>query len=252
MKTLFFVLSIILCGHLYAQIPVGSKEFKPIEVYHSEGLIITQISDNAFVHTSFLQTNDFGNVPCNGMIVRDSNEVVVFDTPTNDKSAEDLINVIKEKLNCKINAIVPTHFHDDCLGGLSSFHKLDIPSFGNVSTIELAKKNNFIVPQNGFKDSLKLHLGNTFAVVTYFGEGHTKDNVVGYFPTEHILFGGCLIKELQATKGYLGDANIGEWSSTVEKVKQQYPNVKIVIPGHGKIGGSDLLDYTIKLFTSKK
>ena len=248
MKTTLFALNFLLCGNIYAQGTLSHKEFKPFEVYHSEGLIITQISDNAFVHTSFLHTNDFGNVPCNGMIVRDSNEVVVFDTPTNNKSADDLINVIREKLHCKINAIVPTHFHDDCLGGLASFHKVEIPSFGNVSTIELAKIKNFVVPQNGFIDSLKLRLGNTFAVVTYFGEGHTKDNVVGYFPNENILFGGCLVKELQATKGYLGDANVGEWSSTVEKVKQQYPNVKIVIPGHGEIGDIDLLDYTIKLF----
>lgn len=65
-----------------------------------------------------------------------------------------------------------------------------------------------------------------------------------------MTFGGCLIKELQATKGYLGDANVGECSGTVEKVKQHYPHVKIVIPGHGEIGGMDLLDYTIKLFKS--
>lgn len=248
MKALLFLLTFLLCGNLYSQSTLSLKEYKPIQVYHSEGLIITQISDNAFLHTSFKQTNDFGNVPCNGMIVRDSNEVVVFDTPTNNKSADDLINFIKEKLHCKINAIVPTHFHDDCLGGLASFHKLKIPSYGNFSTIELAKTNNVVVPQKGFKDSLRLSLGNTFAVVKYFGQGHTKDNVVGYFPKENILFGGCLIKELQASKGYLGDANVGEWSSTVEQVKQQYPNVKIVIPGHGEIGGKDLLDYTIKLF----
>ena len=250
MKALLFLLTFMFCGKLYSQSTLSLKKIKPIEVYHSEDLTVIQISDNAFLHTSFLQTNDFGNVPCNGMIVRDSDEVVVFDTPTNNKSAEDLINFIEEKLNCKINAIVPTHFHDDCLGGLASFHKSKIPSFGNVSTIELAKTNNVVVPQNGFKDSLKLSLGNTYAVVKYFGQGHTKDNVVGYFPKENILFGGCLIKELQATKGYLGDANVGEWSSTVEKVKQQYPNVKIVIPGHGEIGGRELLDYTIKLFIS--
>jgi metallo-beta-lactamase class B len=248
MKALLFLLTFLLCGNLYSQSTLSLKEYKPIQVYHSEGLIITQISDNAFLHTSFKQTNDFGNVPCNGMIVRDSNEVVVFDTPTNNKSADDLINFIKEKLHCKINAIVPTHFHDDCLGGLASFHKLKIPSYGNFSTIELAKTNNVVVPQKGFKDSLRLSLGNTFAVVKYFGQGHTKDNVVGYFPKGNILFGGCLIKELQASKGYLGDANVGEWSSTVEQVKQQYPNVKIVIPGHGEIGGRELLDYTIKLF----
>jgi metallo-beta-lactamase class B len=85
-------------------------------------------------------------------------------------------------------------------------------------------------------------------MVKYFGEGHTKDNVVGYFPSENILFGGCLIKELKATKGYLGDANIAQWPNTVERIKEQYPNIKIVIPGHGAIGGSELLDYTIKLF----
>lgn len=31
------------------------------------------------------------------------------------------------------------------------------------------------------------------------------------------MFGGCLIKELDAGKGYLGDANVADWSSTVEK-----------------------------------
>ena len=71
---------------------------------------------------------------------------------------------------------------------------------------------------------------------------------MGYFPSENILFGGCLIKELEATKGFLGDANVGDWSKTVEKIKKEYPNLKIVIPGHGAIGGSELLDYTIQLF----
>ncbi len=248
MKTLLIVLAFFLSGNLYSQRTLSPKEFKPVEVYRSENLVVVQVSDNAFLHTSFLQTNDFGNVPCNGMIVRNSNEVVVFDTPTNNKSTEELISFIKAKLHCKINAVVPTHFHDDCLGGLASFHKSNIPSFGNFITIEFAKANNIVAPQVGIKDSLTISLGNTNTVVKYFGQGHTKDNVVGYFPKENILFGGCLIKELQATKGYLGDANIGEWSSTVEKVKQQYPNVKIVIPGHGKIGGKELLDYTIELF----
>ena len=162
-----------------------------------------------------------------------------------------LIKFIKEKLHCTIKAIVPTHFHSDCLGGLAAFHKLNIPSFANFSTIELTKENNVVIPQNGFKDALKLSLGKTYAIVKYFGEGHTKDNVVGYFPSENILFGGCLIKELEATKGYLGDANIAQWSNTVDRIKKQYPNIKIVIPGHGAIGGSELLDYTIKLFKSK-
>ncbi|MCY1554896.1 Metallo-beta-lactamase type 2 [compost metagenome] len=115
----------------------------------------------------------------------------------------------------------------------------------------MAKENNFVIPKNSFTDSLTLKVGNEKIVAKYFGEGHTKDNVVGYFPSENILFGGCLIKELNASKGYLGDSNVADWSSTVEKLKKEYPNVKIVVPGHGELGNKELLDYTINLFKTK-
>ena len=226
-------------------------EFKPKEIYKTDNLILTQISENSFTHVSYKQTNDFGNVPCNGLIVRDSNDVIIFDTPTNDKSAEELIKWIVETLHCKINAIIPTHFHDDCLGGLKVFHEHNISSYASVKTIELVKKNSLVIPKNDFTDTLTLKVGNEIVTVKFCGEGHTKDNVVGYFPSENIMFGGCLIKELNASKGYLGDANIANWSNTVEKVKMEYPKVKIVVPGHGKYGDGKLLDYTIKLFKTQ-
>lgn len=222
--------------------------FKPKEIFKTDNLIVTQISENSFIHISYKQTNDFGYVPCNGLIVKDSNEVIIFDTPTNDKSAEELIKWIIEILHCKINAVIPTHFHDDCLGGLKAFDDNNIPSYANIKTIELAKENNLVVPKNGFVDTLTLKVGNEIITLKFFGEGHTKDNVVGYFPSENIMFGGCLIKELKAGKGYLVDANIANWSKTVEKVKMEYPNVNIVVPGHGEYGSKKLLDYTIKLF----
>jgi metallo-beta-lactamase class B len=71
---------------------------------------------------------------------------------------------------------------------------------------------------------------------------------VAYFPSEQVLFGGCLIKELNATKGYLGDANVLAWSATVKQVQANFPDVKHVVPGHGAAGDSRLLDYTHKLF----
>ncbi|MCG2459622.1 hypothetical protein K8352_02540 [Flavobacteriaceae bacterium F89] len=74
------------------------------------------------------------------------------------------------------------------------------------------------------------------------------DNIVGYFPDDNSVFGGCLIKEVGTTQGFLGDAHIKDWPATAEKLKQQYPDAKIVIPGHGKQGGTELFDYTITLF----
>lgn len=243
-KSLIIVIAIAIVG-------CSSREqgsFCSKEIYKTDNLIITQLTENTFEHTSFKQTHDFGNVPCNGLIVRSNKETIVFDTPTNDKNSEELIKWIKEVLHCEIKAIIPTHFHDDCLGGLKAFHKNNIASYVYFKTIELAKENNFTVPKNSFNDPLTLKVGNENAIVKFFGEGHTKDNVVGYFPSENVMFGGCLIKEVDANKGYLGDANIAAWSNTVEKIKNEYVNVKVVVPGHGKYGNQKLLDYTINLF----
>ena len=222
--------------------------FKSSVIYQSTDLIITRISENAFIHTSYLQTNDFGNVPCNGMIVRNQQEAIIFDTPSNNRESEALIKWVQDSLNCQINAIIPTHFHHDCLGALSAFHDDNIPSFAYVKTIEFAKENKYTVPESSFQDSLVLKVGTEKVLVKFFGEGHTRDNVVGFFPSENVLFGGCLIKEIKAGKGYLGDANVAEWSGTVEKVKKAFPEVKVVVPGHGKHGNRRLLDYTIGLF----
>jgi metallo-beta-lactamase class B len=231
--------------------PLNRSSFKAPTVYQSSDLEVIQISENAFQHISYKQTNDFGNVPCNGVVVRDGNEAIVFDTPTNDKSAEVLIKWIHDSLHCKVNAVIPTHFHDDCLGGLKAFDARDIPSYAYFRTIELAKEHGLPVPRLGFSDSLRLRVGETYVVARFLGEGHTRDNVVGYFPREQVLFGGCLIKTLKASKGYLDDANVQAWSATVEAVKQAYPNAQVVVPGHGDYGNNKLLDYTIKLFRTR-
>jgi metallo-beta-lactamase class B len=35
---------------------------------------------------------------------------------------------------------------------------------------------------------------------------------------------------------------------TVEKIKNDLPDLKFIIPGHGNPGGKELLDYTVELF----
>lgn len=216
--------------------------------YKSDSLSIDKISDHVYKHTSFLKTNDFGNVPCNGMIVFNNGEAIIFDTPTDDSASLELISWVEENLNAKVKAVVSTHFHEDCLGGLNEFKKHHIPSYAHNSTIELASLNNKPTPETGFDKVLELEVGGKKVFADFLGEGHTKDNVIGYFPEEQILFGGCLIKEMGANKGNLEDANVVDWPFTVKKVKEKYPNIKVVVPGHGEIGSSQLLDYTIELF----
>jgi metallo-beta-lactamase class B len=220
-------------------------------VYKTDTLVIKKLSDKIYQHISFLNTESFGRVECNGMIVINGNEAIVFDTPTDDPGTTALLDYLATQ-NKTVTAVVATHFHNDCVGGLQEFHTRGIPSYANNLTIQLIKeKAEGIVPQNGFDQELELQVGQQPVITTFIGSGHTRDNVVAYFPDQQTLFGGCLVKEVGASKGYLGDADTLMWSVTIAKLKAKYPQLKVVIPGHGKPGGVELLDYTEQLFSIK-
>jgi metallo-beta-lactamase class B len=240
----FLIITLFLIGCQSQKTLQNTENF----VYTSDNLIIKQLTPNTYQHITFLQTESFGNVPCNGMIVINKNEAIVIDTPVNDETSYELINWISKDKNANIITVVPTHFHDDCLGGLTAFEKNNIPSYANSKTIELAKVNEMNIPQNGFNDTMILPVGEIKIDLTFFGEGHTRDNIVAYVENDKVLFGGCLVKELNAGKGYLGDANVDEWSKTIEKISDYYPNLQLVIPGHGDVGNKELLKFTAQLF----
>ncbi|MEP2024402.1 MAG: subclass B1 metallo-beta-lactamase [Reichenbachiella sp.] len=230
---------------------IGGCTTKEIsKIYHSESLIIKQLSDHSYQHISYLQTDDYGKVACNGMIVVDNHEAIIFDTPAENEVSEELITWVEYELTSKVVAIVPTHFHSDCLGGLATFHERQIQSIAHNKTIQLLD-STAVIPWQGFDDFINLTVGQQEVIVDFVGKGHTTDNVIAYFPSEQILFGGCLIKSLKAGKGYLGDANLEEWSDTVEKIKSKYLEIKTVIPGHGEAGGTELLNKTIEMFQSE-
>lgn len=214
----------------------------------SDQLVIKKISDHTYVHTSYLQTEDYGRVACNGMIVIDDGEAVVIDAPTDEEVSKELIDWVKTKMKSDIVAVVATHFHMDCLGGLEEFHNQNITSYAHYKTTELAREHNRTIPYVGFEDQFVIEVGNGTVVNQFLGEGHTVDNIVSYYTPDDVLFGGCLIKSLGAGKGNLEDANIAEWSHTVRTVKAKLPSIKKVIPGHGNSGGMELLDYTIEMF----
>jgi metallo-beta-lactamase class B len=230
---------------IMAACPPASAQDKS---FQSDDLVVERVSDHVYRHITYLQTQSFGRVACNGMIVFDKNEAIVFDTPVRDATSATLIDWIRKSLNCKVKAVIATHFHEDCVGGLAEFHRRGIPSYGTNKTIGLAESMKFQVPRNGFDNLLKMKVGNRLVITEFNGEGHTRDNVIGYFPSEKAMFGGCLIKEIDAGKGNLEDANVKEWSATVAKLKRKYPDTRVVIPGHGKSGDMALLDYTIGLF----
>ncbi|GEM_PF-303950 len=215
--------------------------------YESELLEVVQISKNVFRHTSYLHSKSYGKIGCNGMVFFQGDEAIVFDTPVNDEASVELLDWIGEK---KIKAVVVTHFHVDCLGGLAEFHARNVPSYATRQTIALAEeRGKEPLPKNGFDERKEFRVGNELVHARYFGEGHTKDNIIGYIPSEKTLFGGCLVKAVNAPEGNLADATPSDWPQTIKRLKEEVSDVEVVIPGHGRDGGTELLDYTIQLFS---
>ncbi|MEO0330530.1 MAG: subclass B1 metallo-beta-lactamase [Bacteroidota bacterium] len=241
-----------LAGLVFTLLLVTSVRAQNLDtiLYQSESLTIKQISPNGYVHISDIHIPDYGSFPCNGLVYVNQQQAVVFDTPLEDSISAELIEWIENNLTATIKAIVINHFHTDCLGGLAEFHHRDIPSYANNLTLELAKHKP-VVPQHGFDDTLRLAVGQAEVINRFLGEAHTADNIVSYIPEDDLLFGGCMVKEVGAGEGNLEDANVLDWPTTIQKIKQTFPSLKIVIPGHGQAGGTELLDYTIELFEKK-
>ncbi|MCL2721687.1 MAG: subclass B1 metallo-beta-lactamase [Treponema sp.] len=245
-------------NHLHSKIDTLYSFFKESDnkyqktqsiTYKSDALTIIKISEFVYKHISHLTTKNFGIVPCNGMIVISNGEAVIFDTPVDDKSAAELVDWLTKSRKLNIVAIIPTHYHADNLGGLNEFHRRDIASYALNKTIGITKERGLTtIPQNGFDERLELSVGGKEVLAQFFGGGHTVDNIIGYFPHDEIMFGGCLITNVGAQKGNFAEADLAEWSNTVKRIRTEFPNVRKVITGHGTIGTIADLDYTIELF----
>lgn len=211
-------------------------------------LEVVPLTSHTYLHVSYLETESWGRVACNGLVVVNEGEALVLDTPVDEAASEQLLSWIRDTLKAEVRAVVATHFHNDCLGGLGAFHRQGIASYALEATRTLARAQGYVVPQQGFGDSLVLSAGRLDLRLLYPGAGHTRDNIVAYLPEDRVLFGGCLVKALGAGKGNLADADTGAWPATVQKVMDSFPELRWVVPGHGEPGGPELLSFTSDLF----
>lgn len=218
----------------------------------ADDVTVRKLANGVWLHTTYFDISGYRNVPANGLIVIDDNCAMMIDLPWTDKQAGVLFDWVAREQKAKILKVVPTHFHIDCAGGLAEAHRRGAESFALNKTVELLKKENKPVPQNWFTERISLSCGQMRVELAFLGGGHTVDNIVAWIPSRKILFAGCLIKSLNARNiGNIEDADLNAYPITLKKVKAAYPDAKIVVPGHGRPGGLDLIDHTIKLCNNR-
>ena len=264
-----FKLILIMClscfNYLQSQ-PTGNEVIKI-----DEELSIKKIDTNIFLvsHSFPWQSNSL-------VIKFTKGKYLFIDTPITNEATEKLVNWFAERdsVKMKITAI-NTHFHNDRLGGNGYLTKIGSVIYGSDLTVKLLKErglgigmldsykdptmkkyydywqNTKLTPPNkifSLKDGLVLTFDNDTLEVYYPGPGHTPDNVVVYYPEKKILFGGCIIKSMAAnSKGFIGDADLGNWYSSVNNILIKYPDAVLVIPGHGPEGGKELISHTMEI-----
>ena len=214
----------------------------------SDDIELIRLSPKAYLHVSVSEMEGFGKVSSNGLILVDNGQAFLFDTPATNGQTQTLIAFIADSLNAKVSGFVPNHWHNDCMGGLEYLNQQGVKSYAHEKTVEIAKKEGLPLPEQKFKDSLSLKLNNTVIDCYYLGSGHSSDNIVVWIPSEKILFPGCMIKDIHSrTLGNTSEANVDEWLKTIQKVIEKFPTAEIVIPGHGQVGGKELLVHTLNL-----
>lgn len=214
----------------------------------SPDLELIRISENAYVHVSYTSSKDFGRYSSNGLIFINGKKSFLFDTPPTDSLTKVLISYMTGKMDLKLEGFVPNHWHEDCIGGLGYVRKLKIKTYANHLTVDIAEKKNLPVPENGFTDSLILNLGDRKVLCWFPGAAHSKDNIVVWIPSEKILFPGCMIKSIDSRNlGNVADGDLKEYPVTIDKLTRKFISAQVVVPGHGAIGGAELLTHTRSL-----
>ncbi len=243
------MIRIIFCISLFLVIfhPIHAQSLSDV-VNISNDLQLIRINERAYVHVSWIENEKWGRFSSNGFLLINGKKGFLFDTPMTNELTEQLIRFIYDSLKVTITGFIPNHWHDDCMGGIEIVHRFGIKSYSLELTRTIAKEKGLPVPEIGFQDSLIMDCNGLPIECRFFGAGHSADNIVVWFPSDKILFGGCMIKDLHSTRlGNYIDGDIKAWPKTIQRVMNAYPDARYVIPGHGEIGDFALLNHTLNL-----
>jgi cyclase len=98
-----------------------------------------------------------------------------------------------------------------------------------------------VLPEIVFDDRLLVHVGGSPVELLHVG-GHCADQTVAYLPRQRLLFASDNV--FNGKDPYVGDGDLVTWIESLRRVRD-FP-LETVIPGHGPVGGPELIDAQIE------
>ncbi len=215
-------------------------------------LTITHLTGDFYVYTTY---NEYKGtpVPANGLYLVTNAGVVIIDSPWDTTQFQPLLDSIQVKHHQKAVICIATHSHEDRTAALEYYKQKGIKTYTTKQTDEISKLGNKKRAEFLMSKDTVFKVGQYSFQTYYAGQGHTPDNIVIWFGKDKILYGGCLIKSIEATDlGNLGDANTKNWPATIRNIQQKFKEPNFIIPGHQEWLSKESLNHTLKLLQQHK
>lgn len=233
------IISQLLCfSTLFFNVQAQTQQ-KPLEIKHLTG--------DFYIYTTWQDYNGF-SVPSNSMYLVTDKGVVMMDTPWDSTQFQPLIDSIETRHQQKVVMSISTHSHGDRTAGVEFLKSKGVKTYASKQTYDLCKVNDEKQPEFYFEDDTTFQIGEYRFQTFYPGSGHTIDNIVVWFESDKILYGGCFIRSPEVRDlGYTGEAKIADWKNSIINTKTKFPSARYVIPGHYDWKNKKGLEHTLKL-----
>lgn len=218
---------------------------------------ITEIAQGVFTRQLEYQN-------ANQTFVIFDNYVVVFD-PGYVMEARALLDEIKFRTDKPVKYVISSHFHPDHAAGASVFEAEGAEAIAGAKgkhDYEIWARNLFnrrvkekaegyaLLNYPAFRyieKPLILDDGKIRMEIKHYGHAHTQGDLLAWLPKQGVL----LVTDV-ANNGplNLANADISKWIAILKKLANM--PIEVVVPGHGKLGGREILDMNIYFLSEMK